>query len=101
MSFQQILRAHDSVLLGNMHGPEDTIKQWNDQMSTLKVCHLQGLEQIEFEWKISQEPQNWTFSAKFMQICKENTSHLNLVLFEIKEHASKFNEGHWAFLGSG
>ena len=30
-----------------VHGPEDTIKRWNDQVSTLKMCHifreLQGL----------------------------------------------------------
>ena len=49
----------DSVLrLGTMHGPEDAIKKWNDQVSTLKMCHtfreLQGLdgEPIDFEWKI-------------------------------------------------
>ena len=41
-----------------MHGPEDAIKKWNDQVSTLKMCHtfreLQGLdgEPIDFEWKI-------------------------------------------------
>ena len=49
----------DSVLcLGKMHGPEDAIKKWNDQVATLKMCHtfreLQGLdgEPIDFEWKI-------------------------------------------------
>ena len=48
----------DSVLcLGKMLGPEDAIKRWNDQVSTLKMCHtireLQGLdgEPIDFEWK--------------------------------------------------
>ena len=41
-----------------MHGPEDAIKKWNDQVSTLKMCHtfreLQGLdgEPIDFEWMI-------------------------------------------------
>ena len=49
----------DSVLcLGKQHGPEDAIKMWNDQVSTLKMCHtfreLQRLdgEPIDFEWKI-------------------------------------------------
>ena len=49
----------DSVLcMGKMLGPEDAIKRWNDQVSTLKMCHtfreLQGLdgEPIDFEWKI-------------------------------------------------
>ena len=42
-----------------MLGPEDAIEKWNDQVSTLKMCHtfreVQGLdgEQIDFEWKIS------------------------------------------------
>ena len=45
-------------MLGEMHGPEDAIKKWNDQVSTLKMCHtfreLQGLdgESTDFEWKI-------------------------------------------------
>ena len=40
-----------------MIGPEDAIKKWNDQVSTLKMCHtfreLQGLdgEPIDFEWE--------------------------------------------------
>ena len=49
----------DSVsCLGKMHDPEDAIKKWNDQVSTLKMCHtfreLQELdgEPIDFEWKI-------------------------------------------------
>ena len=29
----------DSVFcLGKQHGPEDAIKSWNDQVSTLKMC---------------------------------------------------------------
>ena len=49
----------DPVLsLGKLLGPEDAIKRWNDQVSTLKMCHafreLEGLdgEPIDFEWKI-------------------------------------------------
>ena len=49
----------DSVLcLVKMHGPEEAIKKWNDQVSTLKMCptfsELQGLDgdSIDFEWKI-------------------------------------------------
>ena len=48
----------DSVLcLGKQHFPEDAMKRWNDQVSTLKMCHtfreLQGLDgdPIDFEWK--------------------------------------------------
>ena len=26
------------VMLGKMHGPEEAIKKWNDQVSTLKMC---------------------------------------------------------------
>ena len=74
----------DSVLrLGKMYGPEDAVKRWTDQVSTLKMCHtfreLQGLdgEPIDFEWKIF--PRSYwvkTFSTKFKQIGKESTSHL-------------------------
>ena len=44
-------------MLGEMLGPEDAIKRWNDQVSILKMCHtfreLQGLgEPTGFEWKI-------------------------------------------------
>ena len=49
----------DSVLcLEKQHGPGVTIKRWNDQVSTLKMCRtsreLQGLhgEPIDFEWQI-------------------------------------------------
>ena len=43
---------------GTQHGPEDAIKRWSDQVSTLKMCPafrgLQGLDgdRIDFEWKI-------------------------------------------------
>ena len=46
------------LCLGKQHGPEDTIRRWNDQVSTLKMCltfrELQGLDRdpIDFEWKI-------------------------------------------------
>ena len=53
----------DSVLcLGKMHGPEDAVKRWTDQVTTLKMCHtfreLQGLdgEPIDFEWKVLPGP---------------------------------------------
>ena len=71
-----------------MHGPEDAIRRWNDQVSTLKMCHtfrdLQGLdgEPIDSEWKIFPEPQHWTFSTKFRQICKDSTSHLKTSVTE-------------------
>ena len=45
-------------MLGKMHGPEEATKKWNDQVSTLKMCHnfreLQGLdgEPIDFGWKV-------------------------------------------------
>ena len=49
----------DSVLcLGKHHGPEDAIRRWNDQVSTLKMCptfrELQGLDgnPMDFEWNI-------------------------------------------------
>ena len=48
----------DSVLcLGKTHEPEDAIKRWEEQVSTLEMYHtfreLQGLdgEPIDFEWK--------------------------------------------------
>ena len=47
--------------LGKFHGPEDAIRRWNDQVSTLKMCptfrELQGLDgdPIDFEWKIFPE----------------------------------------------
>ena len=60
----------DSVIcLEKMLGPEDAIKRWNDQVSTLKMCHtfreLHGLdgEPIDFEWKIFP----LDFSTKFRQ----------------------------------
>ena len=117
-----------------MHGPEDAIKKWNDQVSTLKMCHtfreLQELdgEPIGFKWKIFPgataldrlheihedlqrkhvTPEN--FSDRIISM-----SMLNVVVLEkrgneascaitskkIKEYASKFNDGHWAFLGPG
>ena len=48
----------DSVLcLGKQHGPEDAIRKWSDQVSTLKMCptfrELQGLTS---SGKSSQEP---------------------------------------------
>ena len=85
----RVFVCSDSVLcLGKMHGPEDAMKRWSDQVSTLKMCHtfreLEGLdgEPIDFEWTISQEPQRWTFSMKFRQICKESTSHLKTSVIE-------------------
>ena len=76
----------DSVLcLGKMLGPEDAIKRWSDQVSTLKMCHtfreLQGLdgERLTSSGRFSQEPQHWTFSTKFRNLCKESTSHLKKI----------------------
>ena len=78
--------------------------------------------------KSSQKPQHWAFSTEFKQTYKERTSHLKkfsdgtifLSMFndiklerkdnedscaltsrKIKEYASNFNDGHWAFLGPG
>ena len=45
-------------MLGEQHGPEDAVRKWIDQVSSLKMCptfrELQGLdgEPIDFEWKI-------------------------------------------------
>ena len=58
------------LCLGKQHGPEDAIRRWNDQVSTLKMCptfrELQGLDgyPIDFEWKFSQEPKHMIFSTK-------------------------------------
>ena len=68
MYLPQMLRVHfwtkarvsvysNSVLcLGKMHGPEDAIKKWNDQVSTLKMCHafreLQGLDGEPFDLRV-------------------------------------------------
>ena len=46
------------LCLGKQHGPEDAIRRWIDQVSTLKMSptfrELQGLDgdPIDFEWKI-------------------------------------------------
>ena len=46
------------VMLGKRHGPEDAIRRWSDQVSTLKMCptfrELQGSDgdPVNFEWKI-------------------------------------------------
>ena len=159
MSFPQMLRAHcgkKSVLLndqaikltkarvfdcsnsvsclGKMHGPEDAIKKWNDQVSTLKMCHtfreLQGLdgEPIDFEWKnfpgasaldllhgIQADlqgkhgtPENFSdriiFISMFNDIVMEkrgNEDSSAVTSKKIKKYGSKFNDGHWAFLGPG
>ena len=73
----------DSVsCLGKQHGPEDAIKRWSDQVSTLKICHtfreLQGLdgEPIDFEWKIFPVATALDIHHKFKQTCKESTSQL-------------------------
>ena len=49
----------DTVLcFGKQHGPEDAIRRWKDQVSTLKMCptlrELQGLDgdPIDLEWSI-------------------------------------------------
>ena len=125
----------DSVLcLGKMRGPEDAIKKWNDQVSTLKMCRtfgeLQGLdgEPIDFEWKIfpgataldilhkiqaDQQgkhiaPENFSDRIIFMSMFndielerKDNEDSCPLTSRKIKEYASNFNDGHWAFLGPG
>ena len=50
--------ASSVLCLGKQHGPEDAMRSWNDQVSTLKKCYtfreLQGLDgdPIDFEWKI-------------------------------------------------
>ena len=50
--------SHSVLCLEKMLGPEDAIKRWNEQMSTLKMCHtfreLRGLdgEPIDFEWNV-------------------------------------------------
>ena len=120
--------------LGKMHDPEDANKKWNDQVSTLKMCHtfreLQGLdgEPIDFEWKIFPgataldilhkiqadlqgkhiTPENFSDPKIFMTMFndivlekKNNEDSCALTSRKIKEYASKFNDGHWAFLGPG
>ena len=123
----------DSVLCsGKMYGPEDAIKKWNDQVSTLKMSHtireLQGLdgEPIDFEWKMFPgataldilheiqadlqgkhiTPENFSDRIIFMSMFndivlekKENEDACAITSRKIKEYASKFNDGHWAFLG--
>ena len=123
----------DSVLcLGKMHGPEHAIKRWNDQVSTLKMCHtfreLQGLdgEPIDFEWKIFpgataldilheihadlQEkhviPENFSDRIIFMSMFndivlekRDNEDSCANTSRKVKEYASNFNDGHWAFSG--
>ena len=61
----------DSVLcLGKQHGPEDAIRKWNDQVSTLKMClafrELQGLDgdPIDFEWKTFPWGQSMEYSPQ-------------------------------------
>ena len=73
----------DSVLcLGEMLGPEDAVKMWNDQVSTLKTCHnfreLQGLggEPIDFEWKILPGATALDLLHEIQADLKESTSHL-------------------------
>ena len=61
--------------------------------------------------KISQEPQHWTFSCDrniFMSMFndidldkKGNADSCNTTLRRVKEYASRFNDGHWAFLRHG
>ena len=118
----------DSVLcLGKQHGPEDAIKRWNDQVSALKMCYtfreLQGLDgdPIDFEWKIfpgakaldilhknSSRPQK--ISDRIISMSMFNDIELERKDYEdscartsrkIKEYASNFDDGHWAFLGPG
>ena len=91
-----------------MHNPEDAIRGWSDQVSTLKMCptfgELQGLggDPIDFEWKISQEPHTaldilHKIQAMFNDIeleRKNNEDSCALTSRKIKEYASKFNDGH-------
>ena len=125
----------DSVLcLGKQHGPEDAIRRWSDQVSTLKMCptfrELQGLDgdPIDFEWKIfpgakafdilhkfqadlqgkNIRPEKFSDRIIFMSMFndielerKDNEDSCALTSRKIKEYASKFNDGHWAFLGPG
>ena len=117
-----------------MHGPEDAVKRWTDQVSTLKMCHtcreLQGLdgEPIDFEWKIFPRaaalvilheiqatlqgkhitPENFgdriIFMSMFNDIILDKRGEEDscaLTSRKIKEYASKFTDGHRAFLGPG
>ena len=49
-------------MLGKQDVPEDAIRRWSDQVSTLKICltfrELRGLDgdPIDFGWQFSQEP---------------------------------------------
>ena len=122
------------TIIGKMHDPEDAIKRWNDQVSTVKMRHtfreLQGLdgEPIDFEWKISPgatvldflseiqadlqgkhvTPENFSARIVFMTMFndielekKGNEDSCPITSGKIKDYASKFNDGHWAFLGRG
>ena len=121
-------------MLGEKHGPEDAVKGWTDQVSTLKMCltvrELQGLdgEPIDFEWKIfpgataldilhkiqaglqgkNIRPEKFSDRIVFMSMFNDiildkrgNEDSCALTSRKIKEYASNFNDGHWAFLGSG
>ena len=65
----------DSVLcFGKMHDPEDVTKKWEDKCQ-LRRCTILSENCKEFmesrmtsSGKISQEPQQWTFSSKFREI---------------------------------
>ena len=126
--------SDSALFLEKMLGPEDAIKRWDDQVSTLKVCHTfrewQGLdgEPIDFEWKIFPgataldllheiqadlqgkhvTPKNFSDRTIFMSMFndivfekKGNEDSCAIISWKIKEYASKFNDGHWAFLGPG
>ena len=111
-----------------MHDPEDAIKKWNDQVSYLR--ELQGLDgdPIDFEWKIFPgataldilhkiqadlqgkhiTPENFSDGIIFMTMFndivlekKNSEDSCALTSRKIKEYASKFNDGRWAFLGPG
>ena len=121
----------DYVLcLGKTHGPEDAIREWDHQVSTFKMYHtfreLQGLDgaPINFEWKVFPGATALDLLHKiqadvegkhivsdriiFMSMFNDidldknrNEDSCTTTSREIKEYASNFNDGHWAFQGLG
>ena len=120
----RLLEHH--VMLGKRARPEDATRRWNDEVSTLKMYpnlrELQGLggDPIDFECKIfpgaraldilhkiqaDLQGKNITpekFSDRTFELGRKyNEDSCALTTRNIKECASNFNGGQWAFLDLG
>ena len=119
----------DSVLCtGKMHGPEDAIKRWEWSCANFEdVSHLQRIARVGWraDWlwvedfprsnSIGSSPRNSAdlqgklvdriiFMSMFNDIVLEEKGIENscaVTSRKTNEYASKFNDGHWAFLGPG